>query len=1046
MATVDASKKILTAGADYSAEDWARVGAEAALDFKAQAQLLRGFDLGIGADAGVRIEGGLQKFLSADVQGQANAAAGVRAQVQVPLDLFNEAGLAIRLQAIAEAAAGVSLAIGLKAGDFLALAGQDPRMRGVPIELLKVFLHELNIEGGVMAKVAVAAMAYANLAITGRLTKSNTEDPGFTIAAEAGIGLKAGAGFRVFARFRVADPRNLIRRSVDIAVDGGINNAMPLVPAAMRSVLDELRTPAKIALRAAFEVGLTLTDDAGQFNANDGSKLTLRCVQVALEEAQRQVLERAVEFASNQLCTALRGIGFDDATWLAAAGARHALADRLRALPEEPFEASAFNRDYWNAIITEAGEVANGLTGGGAVPPSVQRSLALIWSTTQLLFISVERISNAEARAAIIGMPPAQATAAYAGNLPQPPATIQRLINSTLGRDAGVPLVQPDIVKFFVRTIQESPLLNLAPELRQLLMLIAGPNGDAGAEVLDVIFNNLGAFVRGADGTVSAQASLAVLRDSFRAFLDSRIAGELRPALEAAAGSNLELRTFLDEVVINTLHTVTGPIFDTLLSWRVGDQDNHRALRELCSSLVLGMLGRSLIVVGDVLLAKAQESIQLELTQVATHVNDNNGLAPTIAGLTHLDRGFVAEVIEETLLVCANTLRPMAAERRARFRDLMYQVIDTAPAADNPNAIADLRNSAMIPNSEAAFELVRLMGEEIVGNLIKFVEELLTRIAAIVLEELQEFIASIQRTVEEWISGLESLAAELREADFAIFVMAPVDRTTLRGKRLDAIRDNVLFELGLFAGHLGRKRTFLVMPRDRGGLRIPTDVLGLTPAEYDAKRHDKNLVASLGPACNKIRKTISKVKTGSGSGLTRAALFTDFDEDAELLLENCSEVVLYFIHSRRWRETHGDTVNRFLARAGSKLKVFLPDLANEFLIRCLIIHFDDGPAIPGFIADVYNYFAGLSEKFPRKVEIRLFSLYPTYTFYKFDDAAIIAMYPTTAIRKDVPTFRFKTGGTFGEFLAQDIAELIKQSKKVPPQILRTLTRKAKTYE
>jgi len=166
MPTVDASKKILNAGADYAAGDWANVGAEANLDFKAQAQLLRGIDLGIGAEAGVRLEGGLHKYLSADVQGQANAAARVRAQIQVPLDLFSEAGLAIRLQAIAEAAVGVTLGIGLKAGDFIALAEQDPHMRGVPIELLKVFLHELEIQGGVMAKAAVSAMAYANLAMT----------------------------------------------------------------------------------------------------------------------------------------------------------------------------------------------------------------------------------------------------------------------------------------------------------------------------------------------------------------------------------------------------------------------------------------------------------------------------------------------------------------------------------------------------------------------------------------------------------------------------------------------------------------------------------------------------------------------------------------------------------------------------------------------------------------------------------------------------------------------------------------------------------------
>lgn len=58
----------------------------------------------------------------------------------MPLDLFDEAGIAVRLQAVAEAAAGVQLAIGLNIGDVLQLAGNDPRLRGVPVELLKIVL------------------------------------------------------------------------------------------------------------------------------------------------------------------------------------------------------------------------------------------------------------------------------------------------------------------------------------------------------------------------------------------------------------------------------------------------------------------------------------------------------------------------------------------------------------------------------------------------------------------------------------------------------------------------------------------------------------------------------------------------------------------------------------------------------------------------------------------------------------------------------------------------------------------------------------------
>jgi hypothetical protein len=804
MPTVDANKKILTASASYAADDWATFGAEANLDFRAQAQLQRGIDLGIGAEAGVRIEGGVQRVLSADVQAQANAAARVRGQVQVPLDLFTEAGLAVRLQAVAEASAGVSLAIGLVAGDFLALAEQDPRMRGVPIELLKIFLDELDIEGGVMAKASAAAMAYANLALTGRLIKSGSDLPGFTVAAEAGVGLKAGAGFKVFARFRVADPRRLIRRSVDVAVDGAIEPLLPLVAdEAVRAALKELAAPAKIALRCAFELGLTLAENGGTYAGSDGGKIALRCVQTALEEIQRYVLERAVDFAMDRLRAALRDVGFDNARWTATAPRRQALTTRLRALPEEPFEATQHNRDYWIGVIDDAVALATDLAAGSA-PPQLREPIALLWSATQLLFVSVQRISEAQARGAILGMGAAETRAPFTSTVALVPNPIRDHINTTLGNTASAPIAQPEIVKFLVRTVLNSPMLAVSPEIEGIVKLVAGPNGDATADALDVVFSNIGAFVPAADGTISAEASLGVIKNALRAYLDQRIEGELRPALNAAAGSNQDLRTFLDEVVISTLHTITGPVFDTVLEWGSGDQDTQRALRELCSSLVFRLLGRSLVVAGDVLLVKAQNTIQDELRQVATHVNDANGVAKALADLTHLDRAFLAEVIEETLLICADTFEPMPDDKRRHVRELLYQIIDTAPAPTNADAVADLRNATMMPNAEAAIELAMLLGEEIVGNVIRFIQALLLHVGALILAELQAVIGEIQKAVEEWIAGLQRLAEDLAQQLAAL--IQELDRL---GRELEDAGDAVLAGasnlLGFIADHTGSR-------------------------------------------------------------------------------------------------------------------------------------------------------------------------------------------------------------------------------------------------
>lgn len=107
---------------------------------------------------------------------------------------------------------------------------------------------------------------------------------------------------------------------------------------------------------------------------------------------------------------------------------------------------------------------------------------------------------------------------------------------------------------------------------------------------------------------------------------------------------------------------------------------------------------------------------------------------------------------------------------------------------------------------------------------------------------------------------LESLIEVLEASDFGIFVFSPDDVSTVRGAEKAAVRDNVVFELGLFAGRLGRERNFILVPKGSEDLlRLPTDLLGMTPALYDAKRQDGNLRAALGPSTTKIAKSLAKL-------------------------------------------------------------------------------------------------------------------------------------------------------------------------------------------
>lgn len=121
---------------------------------------------------------------------------------------------------------------------------------------------------------------------------------------------------------------------------------------------------------------------------------------------------------------------------------------------------------------------------------------------------------------------------------------------------------------------------------------------------------------------------------------------------------------------------------------------------------------------------------------------------------------------------------------------------------------------------------------------------------------------------------LDALLKASERADFAIFDLTDVDKLWIRGKKEGVTRDNVIFELGLFTGRLGRNRVFIVIPENRTRLRIPTDLLGVVAAEYDSGRSDGNLKAALGTACNEIMREIQEVTMGLPLNCTDTAWHT----------------------------------------------------------------------------------------------------------------------------------------------------------------------------
>lgn len=109
---------------------------------------------------------------------------------------------------------------------------------------------------------------------------------------------------------------------------------------------------------------------------------------------------------------------------------------------------------------------------------------------------------------------------------------------------------------------------------------------------------------------------------------------------------------------------------------------------------------------------------------------------------------------------------------------------------------------------------------------------------------------------------LQSLEDEVDQADFAIAIAHADDITTFRGEAWPTPRDNVIFELGLFMGRLGRARAILMEPREET-VKLPSDLAGVTTIPYRFEK-GANAASSLGPACNRLRDHIISLGPHNG--------------------------------------------------------------------------------------------------------------------------------------------------------------------------------------
>ncbi|HXC68846.1 MAG TPA: nucleotide-binding protein [Pyrinomonadaceae bacterium] len=116
---------------------------------------------------------------------------------------------------------------------------------------------------------------------------------------------------------------------------------------------------------------------------------------------------------------------------------------------------------------------------------------------------------------------------------------------------------------------------------------------------------------------------------------------------------------------------------------------------------------------------------------------------------------------------------------------------------------------------------------------------------------------------------IDELNRILKHSDFGVFIFSGDDEVKIKGQRQQAVRDNVILELGMFMGHLGKERSFIVQPRGIN-LRLPTDLLGILTLNYDKDRAKEEPASALRSACTQIEDAIKRQHKRRSKELSKA--------------------------------------------------------------------------------------------------------------------------------------------------------------------------------
>src|SRR6266700_854092 len=150
----------------------------------------------------------------------------------------------------------------------------------------------------------------------------------------------------------------------------------------------------------------------------------------------------------------------------------------------------------------------------------------------------------------------------------------------------------------------------------------------------------------------------------------------------------------------------------------------------------------------------------------------------------------------------------------------------------------------------------------------------------------------------------------------------------------------------------------------------------------------------------------------------------------DLLFKNACRLDIFISYGHTWRNTQLERIDKLLSDPSSRLRVVLPDPKDEVTMETLASRFDM------LTKDVQDEIAGSQAFFEHRrknaagiVEIYFTRITPLFSFYRFNNKTVFALYNHRKGRLTVPTFVCDRDGFLFEYFSNEFEGIVGDTQR-----------------